>query len=446
MTRTAEVSHGTCRICGGDVEEFLDLGQQPVSQRFRSPDDASEEFFFRLAAGRCTGCTMIQLIDEVPRDDMFHQDYPFVTSTSRHMSDHFTRTAQRFLETELSGEDPFMVEVGCNDGVLLRTVSAAGVRHLGFEPSGQVAQMAADAGVRVRTEFFEEASAAAVAREDGLADVVYGANTICHIPYLDSVFRGLDALLKPTGVFVFEDPYLGDIIEKSAFDQIYDEHFYYFSAQSVSAAVGRFGFELVDVERLPVHGGQVRYTVARSGARVPTAAVEELLAWEAQRGLTSVETLLAFSRNVAEIRTRLVDALQELRGAGQRVVGYAATAKSATVLNYCGIGPDLIDYVCDTTPAKQGLVTPGQRIPVRAHAEFTVEYPDVALLFAWNHGEEVMAKERDFVDAGGRWLRYVPEVLITDSATATAGAVGAYRKMHPRSCTSDAEPPAQQRE
>ena len=400
----------TCRVCGGRVEEFLDLGSQPVSQRFRTPEDTSSEFFFRLAVGHCTTCTMVQLVEEVPRDEMFHVDYPFTSTGSRYMTEYFSGVAQDFLETELTGDDPFIVEIGSNDGVMLRTVAEAGVRHLGFEPSGNVADMAKAAGVRVRNDFFEESTARETAEADGPADVIFSANTICHIPYLDSIFRGVDALLGPNGVFVFEDPYLGDIIEKRSFDQIYDEHFYLFSARSVKAVANRFGFDLVDVRRLPVHGGEVRYTIARLGARTPSAAVAALLAEETERELTSAATLRGFADGVREIGADLVAKLTELREQGARVVGYGATAKSATVLNFCGIGPDLVEFVSDTTVAKQGLVTPGQRIPVRPPSDFAEDYPDYALLFAWNHAEEIMAKEQEFVANGGKWLLYVPDV------------------------------------
>ncbi|UOZ06704.1 MULTISPECIES: class I SAM-dependent methyltransferase [unclassified Amycolatopsis] len=402
----------SCRVCGGQVEEFLDLGSQPVSQRFRTPEDTSGEFFFRLAVGHCTTCTMVQLVEEVPREEMFHEDYPFTSSGSRYMTEYFSGVARDFLETELAGDDPFIVEIGSNDGVMLGTIRDAGVRHLGFEPSGHPAEMARAAGIRVRGDFFEESTARETAAADGPADVIYSANTICHIPYLDSIFRGVDALLAPNGVFVFEDPYLGDIVAKRSFDQIYDEHFYLFSARSVRAAANRFGFDLVDVRRLPVHGGEVRYTIARLGARTPSAAVEALLAEEAERELTSPATLQTFAEGVLEIRTALVAKLTELRAAGARVVGYGATAKSATVLNFCGIGPDLVEYISDSTDAKQGLVTPGQRIPVRPPSDFAENRPDYALLFAWNHAEEIMAKEQEFVADGGKWLLYVPDVHV----------------------------------
>jgi methylation protein EvaC len=333
-----------CRICGGAVQRYLDLGRQPISDAFRKPDDTSEEFFF---------------------------------------------------------------EIGCNDGVMLRTVSDAGCPHLGVEPSGGVAESARQKGVQVRTDFFEEATAKDIASSHGLADVVYAANTICHIPYLDSVFRGLDALLAPHGVFMFEDPYLGDVIDKTAFDQIYDEHFYLFSARSVSEIARRFGFELVDVRHRPVHGGEVRYTLARTGTREPSDAVHALIAEEQK---TTLATLTGFADKTAAIRDALVAELSELRRQGKTVVGYGATAKSATLLNYCRIGPDLVPYICDSTVTKQGLVTPGTRIPIRPPAAFTDPYPDYALLLAWNHAEEIRVKELDFRRQGGRWLTYVPDV------------------------------------
>lgn len=401
-----------CRVCAGPLTEFLDLGTQPNSDAFPRPDETDGEFFFRLAVGRCASCTMVQLMEEVPRERMFHRDYPYHSSGSSVMREHFENTARLLLATEATGPDPFVVEIGCNDGVMLATVGAAGVRHLGVDPSQGVADEARAKGVRVRTAFFEESTALGIAADDGRADVVYAANTLCHIPYLDSVFRGLDALLKPDGVFVFEDPYLGEIVERTSFDQIYDEHFYFFTARSVRNLARRHGFELVDVARLPVHGGEVRYTLARRGTRVPTPAVAELLAEEESRALADPATLERFAADVRRTREELVALLTELRGQGRRVVAYGATAKSATVANYCGIGPDLVSAVYDTTPAKQGRLTPGSHIPVHPSEAFGAPYPDYALLFAWNHAEEIMAKEREFRAGGGRWILYTPAVHV----------------------------------
>jgi methylation protein EvaC len=400
----------SCRVCGGFLREFFDFGRQPLSDAFLRPDEVDNEFFFRLAVGVCESCLMVQLVEEVPRERMFHEQYPYRSSGSTVMCKHFEQLACRFLETELTGPDPMIVEIGCNDGIMLKAIVDAGVRHLGIEPSGGAAEVARSHGVRVRTEFFEESSAVRIRAEEGPADVIFSANTISHIPYLDSIFRGVDALLAPGGVFVFEDPYLGDIIQRTSFDQISDEHFYFFTAASVQAMAARFGFELVDVEPLPVHGGQVRYTVARPGSRTPSIAVTDLLVEERLLGLAEPATFERFASNVRRIRADLLTLLRGLRAEGKRVVAYGATAKSATVTNYCGIGPDLVSFVCDSTPAKQGRLAPGSHIPVRPPEAFSQPYPDYALLFAWNHAEEIMAKEHAFREAGGRWILYVPRV------------------------------------
>jgi methylation protein EvaC len=401
-----------CRICGDAVTEFLDFGTQPLSDAFRDPSDSTEEYTFRLAVGLCETCGMVQLTEEVPREAMFHEDYPYLSRGSVVMREHFRRMAERFLATELSGEDSFIVELGCNDGTMLKTVAEAGVRHLGVEPSGAVADLAAGEGVRVRKDFFEEATALDIVEAEGRADVIYAANTLCHIPYMASILRGVTTLLKPDGVFVFEDPYLGDIVERTSFDQIYDEHFFFFSASSVDEMARRHGLELVDVEHLPVHGGEIRYTLARPGARKRSAAVDELLTSERRAGLGELAVLKAFADRVYAVRDELVALLRRLRAEGHRIVGYGATAKSATVTNFCGIGPELVEFVCDTTPAKQYKLTPGAHIPVRPPEAFAENYPSYALLFAWNHADEIMAKEQAFREAGGRWIRYVPHVHV----------------------------------
>jgi len=406
------LNESSCRVCAGVVREFLDFGRQPLSDAFLSSDRIADEFFYRLAVGVCGDCAMVQLMEEVPRERMFREDYPYQSRGSAGMRAHFRGVAMNFLVEELGGPDPFIVELGCNDGVMLRTLAEAGVRHLGVEPSGAVADLAAAEGVRVCKEFFEESLAERIRDEDGPADVIYAANTLCHVPYLNSVLSGVRTLLGDRGVFVFEDPYLGDIVAKNSFDQIYDEHFFLFSARSVDEAARRNGLELVDVDRLLVHGGEVRYTLAKPGVRRRTPAVAALLHEEERRGLADMATLTAFAERVCAVRRDLVALLTDLRAGGARVVGYGATAKSATVTNFCGIGPELVEFISDSTPAKQGRLAPGSHIPVRTPAEFADPYPEYALLFAWNHADEIIAKEEAFRKEGGTWITYVPEVRL----------------------------------
>ncbi|WP_298455180.1 class I SAM-dependent methyltransferase [uncultured Cellulomonas sp.] len=399
----------TCRACGDRAEQFLDLGRQPLSDAFLRPEEVATEFTYDLTVTCCQGCGMVQLGSEVPRERMFHSEYPFRTASSHRMTQHFRAVADR-LVAHSSTADPFVVEVGCNDGTMLRRLAETGVRHLGVDASADAVRDATAAGVQAQCAFFELETARRIAAEHGRADVVYAANTMCHIPYLDSVLAGAAALLTDDGVLVFEDPSWEDVFRLASFDQIYDEHFYLFSATSVSALALRHGFRLVDVEHLDVHGGELRYTLARSGAREPGPAPAAQVARERALGLTDPDVLAGFAERVAAKRTALLDLLRSTRAQGRSVAGYAATAKSATVLNYCGIGPDLIPCVYDTTPEKQGRLTPGTHIPVLPFPDSPDDLPDTFVLFAWNHTAEVLDKESAFRADGGRWIRYVPDV------------------------------------
>jgi methylation protein EvaC len=401
-----------CRICEGPVQEFFDFGRQPVSDVFPAPSEIGTEHFYRLAVAFCENCTMVQQLEEVSRDRMFPADYPYRSSGSALMRQHFEGVAEHFLATELSGPDAFYVEIGCNDGIMLNSIRAAGVRHLGVDPAEEAAKVAGAGGSRVYVGFFEEPTARKIHAAEGPAQLIFSANTISHIAYIDSIFAGAGALLDQGGVFVFEDRYLGDIVEHTYFDQIYDEHFYLFSVRSVQALAQRFGFELVDVEHLPVHGGTMRYVTARAGERTPTEAVGQWLERERAQRLWEWATYEAFANRVRENCEGLKEMLTRLRDEGKRVVGYGATCKSATVLNYCGIGPESISFISDSTTEKQSRVTPGSHIPIRPSEAFREPYPDYALLFAWNHAEEIMAKEKEFKEAGGRWILYVPKVHI----------------------------------
>jgi SAM-dependent methyltransferase len=402
----------SCRLCGGVLREVLDLGRQPVSNAFVKPGDTARVPFYQLEVGLCASCTMVQQLNEVPPNEMFRADYPYRASGSSLIRRHGEDVARHIIQTCPGGRDRFVVEIGSNDGVMLKTLSKAGMRHLGVDPAAGAADVARAHGINVRTDFFNESTAAEIRDEHGPAHMIYSANTISHISYLDSIFRGVDLLLAPDGLFVVEDRYLADILKRVYFDQIYDEHIYLFSVRSVQATAARFGFELVDAQHLPLHGGTIRYTVARAGTKEPAANVAEFLAQEKAEGVAEEATFVRFSAEVDRIRTDLVDLLRDLRSDGQRVVGYGATSRSATVMNYCNIGPDLIPIVCDSTPEKQGCLTPGSKIPVCSPEVFSHPYPDYALLFAWNHAEEIMAKERLFHEGGGRWILYVPQVHI----------------------------------
>lgn len=400
----------SCLICGTHVDAFLSFGKMPIANGFLTQEQLASEYFFDLEVGRCASCHMVQLTNLVDPGKLFHDQYAYFSSISTRMSEHFRGFAEWVRATYLGGPRDLVVEIGSNDGIMLRNFAAAGIPHLGVEPSANVAAAAQKAGVRTICSFFDEETARRIRAEHGPASAVLGANVICHIPDLHAVARALDILLDERGVFVFEDPYLGDILAKTSYDQIYDEHVFYFSLHSLSALFARHGMEVVDALPQEVHGGEVRFVVARRGARPVSEAVERLRQEELRMGLTSPEAFARFASRVESSRDALSSLLRDLRGRGKRVAGYGATSKSTTVINYCGIGPDLLEYISDTTPGKQGKLSPGAHIPVSPYERFRASPPDYALLFAWNHAQEILAKERGYAEAGGRFITYVPDV------------------------------------
>ena len=391
----------------------MSFGKMPIANGFLTADQFAHEHFFELQVGLCPKCSMVQLIELVDRDRLFHANYAFFSSTSSNMQTHFRDFANWVTAEYLQGQDPFVVEIGSNDGIMLRHYAAAGIKHLGIEPSANVAAVARERGIRTVSEFFDEDLARRIVAEHGQADAVLGANVMCHLPYLHSVAEGIRILLKPDGVLVFEDPYLGDIIEKTSYDQIYDEHAFYFSLASVSYLFERHGLDIVDVAAQNVHGGSMRYVIAPTGARTASARVAALRAKEAALGLQNPASFAGLRRNIEQSRDALLSLLQDIKRQDKRVVGYGATSKSTTVINYCGITPDLVEYISDTTPIKQGKFSPGAHLPIRPYEEFTRRAPDYALLFAWNHSAEIFERERAFTRAGGQWISYVPKVQVS---------------------------------
>ena len=402
-----------CRVCNSEIEPFMTFGKMPIANGFLTADQISSEYFFELAPAFCSECGMVQLIDQPAAEKMFHENYAFFSSTSKYMQTHFQAFADYVITSRLSGKkDPFVVELGSNDGIMLRNFKNVGIRHLGIEPSKNVADVARDQGIKTLSEFFNLELAKRLVKENGQADVVLSANVMCHIPDINSIAEGIAHLLKDDGVLIFEDPYLGDVVSKTSYDQIYDEHVFIFSATSVSTAFGRHGLELIDVLPQVTHGGSMRYVLAPEGSHPISNNVKDILDKEFTMGLGKKETYEKFKKNCEKSKKDLVELLQQLREDGKRVVGYGATSKSTTVMNYCGIGPQHIEFISDTTPIKQGKLTPGVHIPVKAYEEFKGNYPDYALLFAWNHAKEIFENEGAFRQQGGKWIMFVPKVEI----------------------------------
>ena len=403
-----------CLICKVSLVPFIDFGNMPLGNGFLAPDQFVDEYSFPMQVAFCPVCGMVQLLDQPDRERMFHENYAFFSGTSRFMALHFKAFADHVCQDYLPSDDPFVVEMGSNDGIMLQNFSVAGIRHLGIEPSKNVAQVAIDKGINTITEFFGADLARRIIAENGQADAFLAANVMCHIPYMHSIVEGISILLKPNGVVMFEDPYLGDVIEKTSYDQIYDEHTFLFSVASISYLFEQYGMEIIDVEPQTTHGGSMRYVIAHKGARPVSPNVSLQREKERSLGLHLPETYVRFRMNCENSRDGLMKLLKDLKAQGKRVIGYGATSKSTTITNYCGITPDLVEFISDTTPIKQGKYSPGAHIPVRPYEEFVQNYPDYALLFAWNHAHEIMEKEDAFRAGGGKWIVYVPKVKVLD--------------------------------
>lgn len=399
-----------CRITNGPLSVFLDLGRQPLGNGFYEESEGYRGPFYDLRVGMSEH-GFIQIENQPTADLMFHSEYPFFSSTSAGMRQHFAKTAS-WLSTKLElAKGAKVCELGCNDGVFLAPLISAGFSTYGFEPSSNVASVAKAHGAVVVEEFFSyQASQDFLNKLNGQTiDLVFAANVLCHIPDISDIFRGVATILSPQGYFVFEDPYWGDIVSRSSYDQIYDEHVHFFSVNTVRAIASLCELELVDVEKLETHGGSMRYFLTHKASKTAVSgSVQNWLMVEKMLGIHSWPVLENFAGKVAASKNLLLSLIQAKLDQGKRIAGFGATSKSTTILNYCGINAEQIEYVCDNTPLKQGKLCPGSAIPIVAEESFLTSPPDYALLFAWNHQAEILKSQAWFSKGGGNWITHVP--------------------------------------
>lgn len=401
-----------CLICENEYQPFVDFGDMPIANAFAKEGELDNEYTFPMRVGFCEKCNMVQLVEQPERERMFHENYAFFSSTSNYMKEHFKKFSDTVSKLQDLDKDSFVVEVGSNDGIMLQNFVAKNIPCLGIEPSKNVAEVAQEKGIDVITEFFDKNLAENIVSKYQKADAILSANVMCHIPYMHSIYDGIKTLLKDDGVFIFEDPYLGEVIEKTSFDQIYDEHVFLFSALSVSYLANMHELELVDAEYQVTHGGSMRYTIAHKGMKEISDSVTRLINKERELGLDSLSAYSSFSDDIDKIKEDLITLLSDLKSTGKRVVAYGATSKSTTVTNYFGITPDLVDCIYDTTPIKQNTYSPGVHIPVLPYEQFHGSNPDYVLLFAWNHSIEIMKKEENYMSNGRHWITYIPKVEV----------------------------------
>ena len=396
-----------CRVCNEGIGEFMTYGQMPIANGFLK-EKIDNEYYFEMSPAFCSSCYSFQLVDQPDAEQMFHDEYAFFSRQSKFMQIHFKSYADWVNENYSQAENDFVVEIGSNDGIMLENFSKNNIKHLGVDPSANVVEVAKSFGVNSQVSFFGLESSEQIRNDYGEASAIISANVMCHLPDLNDIAKGAFNLLNEKGVLIFEDPYLGSMLEKVSYDQIYDEHVYIFSAISVQNIFGRHGFELINLLPQETHGGSMRYVFAKKGARKIQPIVNEIIENELNNNFDKQETYDKFRENCELSKSRLLKILTDAKENGKTVAGYGATSKSTTILNYCGVGPDLIDFISDTTPIKQNTLTPGMHIPVKSYEYFKENIPDVIILFAWNHAKEIIEKEKDSIDKDVEWITHLP--------------------------------------
>jgi SAM-dependent methyltransferase len=403
-----------CRSCDGRaLHPVLDLGRVPLANGLlRREDLGVEESRFPLSLAFCPECALVQIRETVSPEELFRR-YCYLSSFSDTMLEHARRAAQRYREQFGLGPRSLVVEIASNDGYLLKNFVERGVPVLGIDPARNVAEAAEGRGVPTLCEFFGTALARRLVDQGRSADLILANNVLAHVADTNGFAEGMAALLKPTGTAIVEFPWLGTMIEHAEFDTIYHEHLCYFSLHALRSLFARHGLVLVDVERLPIHGGSLRVFLRPAASGAPPAnSVETLLAEEQRRGLNRAEHFRHFAERVESLKRDLLDELGRRKRDGQRLAAYGASAKGSTLMNVFGIGQGILDFVVDRSTVKQGLYTPGNHLPILPTQTLTERRPDAVLLLTWNFADEIFRQQARYLESGGRFLVPLPELRV----------------------------------
>ena len=404
-----------CRFCNAPLQRvFVDLGMTPLANDYLTPEDLFRpEVFYPLRAFVCERCFLVQLPESEKPAEIF-SDYAYFSSYSDSWLEHNRAFALDAIERFQLGPESRVIEVASNDGYLLRFFKEQGIPVLGIEPAANVAEAAEADGIPTLVEFFGADMARRLVSEGRQADLLAANNVLAHVPDLNDFVEGLSLLLAPGGVATLEFPHLLQLIQGCQFDTIYHEHFSYFSFTTARQVFAHHGLTLFHVEEISTHGGSLRIYArhADDGARELTPAVEQLLATEERFGLGRLETYLRFAELVRESKRNLLRFLVNIKEDGKTIVGYGAPAKGNTLLNYCGLGTDILDFTVDRSPHKQGRFLPGSQIPIHSPDKIREIKPDYVFILPWNLREEIVEQMSDVRQWDGRFLIAIPEVQV----------------------------------
>ncbi len=405
----SDLAHRACRSCGSDgLVQVLDLGSTPLADALVPGDRLDKpEKRFPLVVGFCPSCTLVQHVEDLAEGELFDADYPYYSSFSPYLLRHSREHALGLIEKRGLGPDSLVVELASNDGYLLRNFVEAGAPVLGIEPTPGPAKAAQEAGVPTLVEFFGIALAEKLRAEGKVADVIVANNVMAHVPDLNGFVAGMAHLLADDGVITVENPYVRDLIDHCEFDTIYHEHFCYYSCTAVSALANRHGLYLNDVDYFPdLHGGTLRWHLGKQDQ--PTETVKKYLTDEQASGLTSLGYYEDFAERVVKVKHDLLELLGGLRAQGKTIAAYGAAAKGATLVNYVGIGTDLVEFVVDRNVHKQGRFMPGTHQEVLDPEALIERQPDYTLLLAWNFATEIAEQQAEYRARGGKFIVPVP--------------------------------------
>ena len=396
-----------CKVSGIKIKPFMSFGKMPMANGFLKKKEFKNEFFYNLEVGFNNKNYLFQVNNHPRSNKIFTDKYPFFTNKSKYMVKHF-KDFFSWLEKKYLKKNFKIIEIGSNDGSFSHFFKKQKFDILGFEPSKNVANESKKKfGLKVINNFFSYKNIVKLKQYKKKTDLICAANVICHIPDLRDLIKSIDTLLSTRGIFVFEEPYLGSMFKKVSYDQIYDAHIFIFSLHSVRSIFNSFGFELVDAIKQKTHGGSMRYVISRKNTRTISQNVKNLLQDEKRNKLHKIESCLRFKKKCELSRDKFKKKILKLKQAGKSICGYAASAKSTTAFNYCGIDNNLINFIADSTKEKIGKFTPGSHIPIVDMSYFRKNYPDYAILCSWNHKHEIINKEKKFTKNGGKWISHV---------------------------------------
>ncbi|HKS10670.1 MAG TPA: class I SAM-dependent methyltransferase [Pyrinomonadaceae bacterium] len=400
-----------CRSCGyTELQNVLSLGRTPLANALLTTEQLSEpEATYPLELVFCPRCSLVQITETVPPEKLF-RDYVYFSSFSDTMLRHAENLSASLIGSKHLEAESLVIEVASNDGYLLQYYKRAGVPVLGIEPATNIAQVAQQKGIPTVCDFFSDDLAVRLTGEGYKADVIHAHNVLAHVPDLNGFVRGLRHLLKQDGVIVVELPYVKDMIDRCEFDTVYHEHLSYFSLTALDRLFTRNGLTIQNVERLPIHGGTLRVYAGHDSNQ--DESVVQLLHDEKEAGLGELDFYSDFGSKVERLRDELIKLLRDLKSQDKRIAVYGASAKGTTLLNYCGLGVETLDYVVDRSSVKQGRYTPGTHLKIHGPEKLLADMPDYVLLLTWNFADEILEQQSEYRKRGGRFIVPVPQVRV----------------------------------